>query len=1432
MKQKFYQGACLLAAAALAVSVCGVPFFALDAGAPETVAPHSPAAAQSVQIAEAPEGASDGPLNAAEEALPQEQQEPAPAKGEETAGYSAESEPAGKLLAGVAPQEHPTEQPDPAQPGMEAPGETLLNAPNFLLASKAEEQAQDEGTADSAAENEPAAPAAEGGPVELWKGYATNPAHPESEYRLGSYSSLTEALAAAEKSQFSTKVVYIRSDYTLTEDAAIPAEVGLYIYGRDNGGTYTGAAFTIAQGASLTVSEGCSKLAVMKGCTLRVQGKVLIEGGSYSALTQKSVVNIAADASMEGELSVPEGKVLYGTGGYYWAAPPEEAAALLTTAAGDIYYCKALPVPEEGCTITLLKDLESSLIISKKNVTLDLGGHTLKSKQSATAPVLTVLETGFVLKNGTLERGGSSSSALEIQNAATVAVRADALIEGGAQYGIVILGAGSDLTVEGTVRSSGSFAISGNGNGDYNNTTLTVKEGAVIASTAAAGIYHPQAGTLNILGGHISGTTGVEIRSGTLNITGGSVAATGAFSEQKNENGATTSGAGVAVVQHTTQHAIQVNISGGTISGEAPLYEKNIQQNPPESIQKVKIQVTGGSFMATKSGAAAVYSENVKGFLTGGEYSSDISAYMAKGYLARETEGVWNIVENIVAQINDVGYRDLQSAIDAAQAGQSVRLLQDVALESSLILDKAITLNLGGKTITGTVSIGGSGQNVTITGGGTLRSEKEKSENAPLYVCKGAAATLDGVTLDCGGVKNSYAASVYGTLRVKDATLRNADYGFACFGDSETLIENADVQVAGHCISTGAAGSPGACVTVQGGSFTSTDEGWSNCPVYWAGHGVLKIEGGSFNGHPGAAAGIYQKNGTVNITGGSFSARDGIKLGAESPDCTGLILNVSGGSFTGVRSGLYFKTTDSGSNCKIYTISIRGGSFSGKDKGALYPSIEGNVIKPAAFISGGQFNTWSADTYGEYLAAGCVAAGPESGFYTVGLSSIESALEAVLKQAEEALNSAISGKTLAALTAGDLESAENRLALQGQKAAFTQCLTQLNALNAAELENYLAVHPEAKLRVENLKKICEAALDVKEAAAAAQAKVETVALPQPPAGLPADMAPTAQDAAEKGGALAAELTGNAAVNNTPAAGLAGAVELPRLAEQLPPGAAKVELTIQVTLTDIELQAVAQTNAQGNVTGAALVPRQLVFDVTPIAKATLASGGAHSLTLTGEMLNGQSIRFRLPIPADVAETYARVAHPGDADRYARIEGTGTEKYVELEAASFSPYTVTFTNTLPQEKPEEKAEGNHSAGAEPQPAQPQGYDWYSVLSQIQALGSSGSLRVDVAQEIAVPNFIWQAIWGKNISLTLVRGLDAFTFNGARLKTAGFDPNSGHNLTDLAGYRHGAAAAAGVKTGDPFPVRLVLLAALGSALGLGWLALTGKKRRPGAE
>ena len=67
-----------------------------------------------------------------------------------------------------------------------------------------------------------------------------------------------------------------------------------------------------------------------------------------------------------------------------------------------------------------------------------------------------------------------------------------------------------------------------------------------------------------------------------------------------------------------------------------------------------------------------------------------------------ELNGEGNVVvsSDAVAVVDGIGFTDLAKAIAAADDGDTVTLLEDVNIDSTIVIDKGIEFDLGGKTIT------------------------------------------------------------------------------------------------------------------------------------------------------------------------------------------------------------------------------------------------------------------------------------------------------------------------------------------------------------------------------------------------------------------------------------------------------------------------------------------------------------------------------------------------------------------------------------------------------------------------------------------------------------------------------------------------------------------------------------------------------------
>ncbi|WP_418666533.1 YDG domain-containing protein [Allofournierella sp.] len=133
-------------------------------------------------------------------------------------------------------------------------------------------------------------------------------------------------------------------------------------------------------------------------------------------------------------------------------------------------------------------------------------------------------------------------------------------------------------------------------------------------------------------------------------------------------------------------------------------------------------------------------------------------------------------------------------------------------------------------------------------------------------------------------------------------------------------------------------------------------------------------------------------------------------------------------------------------------------------------------------------------------------------------------------------------------------------------------------------------------------------------------------------------------------------------------------------------------------------------------------------------------------------------------------------PGASSATVSANYAGDTNY-EPAAGSTSQTLTPAPTPAPTQKPAA------TPGPTPAPT-PKPFDWYPALGSIQSV-ASGKVTIDAGSEIAVPHFIWQAIYGKDITLTITRGADKYVFNGLDLKASGFDPDNGHNLTDLKAY-----------------------------------------------
>ena len=285
---------------------------------------------------------------------------------------------------------------------------------------------------------------------------------------------------------------------------------------------------------------------------------------------------------------------------------------------------------------------------------------------------------------------------------------------------------GKTITIDGTVAGSkvvgtimitgdtyGHIAINGGTyenaqycpiyvNGAVSNDGSTVKiTNAVI--TALRGNSDQDNGVAVYLAGYATSTftnctitapvTGIEIRAGKLdlincNVTGGS----GEITTSANGNGTTVTNVAVAVSQHTNKKAIGLNITGGTYTGTAAVYQTNVQGTGSDG---VKVNISSGTF----NGLVKAETTNVMA-ISGGTFDRAVLKYYCANEFApvKNEDGKYEVIKlNVIKQLK-LG-NDLTMSYSVDSEGYTVSHV------TFSIYDATLNNNQGGYTAPKTVYI-------------------------------------------------------------------------------------------------------------------------------------------------------------------------------------------------------------------------------------------------------------------------------------------------------------------------------------------------------------------------------------------------------------------------------------------------------------------------------------------------------------------------------------------------------------------------------------------------------------------------------------------------------------------------------------------------------------------------------------------------------
>ena len=451
-------------------------------------------------------------------------------------------------------------------------------------------------------------------------------------------------------------------------------------------------------------------------------------------------------------------------------------------------------VQADDDVITLIKNVETDSTINiNKKITLDLNGYNITFNNEAT----TSDNTRFIIKGGNLSIIGKG--VISEKNPFHAPIMLNGSTDNTPNYSVVTVG--KDVTLIGW---SGIFfrqTTDNNAPSDYGMVanlygTINYKKDAtgddgagiyvngIIGSKSfnannlypvvniydsakifgdGLGIYAAGYARWTINGANIEGTqAAIEIHAGELTIKDGSFKSTATeFSCNPNGNGSTTTGAAIAIAQHTTKRNITVNISGGTFEGLRALNESNPQNNDP--VPQVNLSVIGGTF----KGMIAITDKDKANISV--EYAFIVESEGEKRWYFDDSE-----IVNAVKWINEITSGDVMleifENINITEAG--------TAQHAALWFTKGVTINGNDNVITynatreNGLNVLGFNKDVTATVKNLTIDGNEKAFHG-INIWKATKISLDNVI-----VKNVNAAGIIANCA--ETTMKNCDVSQNC----------------------------------------------------------------------------------------------------------------------------------------------------------------------------------------------------------------------------------------------------------------------------------------------------------------------------------------------------------------------------------------------------------------------------------------------------------------------------------------------------------------------------------------------------------------------------------------------------------------------------------------------------------------------------
>ena len=375
--------------------------------------------------------------------------------------------------------------------------------------------------------------------------------------------------------------------------------------------------------------------------------------------------------------------------------PNEGVVASVKAADGICTYYSTLPeavaAAADGATVTLVKGAETNSL--KAGITYDLNGYKLTYTSSGSFS-FSNQTTSFIggAKGGTLDfpNISSTNSAIWANAGATLNVSDITVTCNGSAF--YPAGNATALNITNCNVSSSVYCVGTNASSTDNYGVIITLKDSKFTSTASNG--DSTAVIVNVACKLVidnceltAGRQGLIVRAGTATVTNSTIKTTGTYEVREKyyealwSSGNEVPAAALTVGNYAVGAANAyladaiVTLENTKLIGENNFPALYVDGNTSH-IGKVSISGDAASVSGTMMKGQQTAEGKVIISITGGTYSSDPSEYVAEGYGVKNENGVYTVTEPAAA-INNKKYATLAAAINAAQSGETVKLLRD-----------------------------------------------------------------------------------------------------------------------------------------------------------------------------------------------------------------------------------------------------------------------------------------------------------------------------------------------------------------------------------------------------------------------------------------------------------------------------------------------------------------------------------------------------------------------------------------------------------------------------------------------------------------------------------------------------------------------------------------------------------------------------------